>query len=215
MAGSTSTTATKAGPGTEASSARTSSGPSSKWTPELVLVLVKAAPDVIRRRMRESPHKRQVLQDSDVEKVLSLFEEGYAGSLITNKFDSLVKSLCKPNENKRTHTWVQYQPLFRILAQHTVALRCAESLELPQTGFYEGIKFELDTTSATVGESPGRVHREDGPLPHRYRPAPARPPGWLLTPVVRPTAPCLRRVQHQALELEGRGVSTIITTLRR
>ena len=24
------------------------------------------------------------------------------------RYDSLVKSLCKPNENKRTHTWVQY-----------------------------------------------------------------------------------------------------------
>ena len=32
------------------------------------------------------------------------------------------------------------QPLFRILPQHTVALRCAKSLELPsKRGFYEGI----------------------------------------------------------------------------
>ena len=30
------------------------------------------------------------------------------------------------------------QSLFRILAQHTVALRCAESLELPQNGFLRG-----------------------------------------------------------------------------
>ena len=30
------------------------------------------------------------------------------------------------------------QPLFRILPQHTVALRCAKSLELPQNGFLRG-----------------------------------------------------------------------------
>ena len=30
------------------------------------------------------------------------------------------------------------QPLFRILAQHTVALKCAKSLELPQNGFLRG-----------------------------------------------------------------------------
>ena len=30
------------------------------------------------------------------------------------------------------------QSLFRILAQHTVALKCAKSLELPQNGFLRG-----------------------------------------------------------------------------
>ena len=30
------------------------------------------------------------------------------------------------------------QPLFRILPQHTVALRCAKTLELPQNGFLRG-----------------------------------------------------------------------------
>ena len=30
------------------------------------------------------------------------------------------------------------QSLFRILPQHTVALRCAKSLELPQNGFLRG-----------------------------------------------------------------------------
>ena len=31
------------------------------------------------------------------------------------------------------------QSLFRILPQHTVARRCAKSLDLPQNGFCEGI----------------------------------------------------------------------------
>ena len=34
--------------------------------------------------------------------------------------------------------WVHIQSLFRILPQHTVALRCAKSLELPQNGFLRG-----------------------------------------------------------------------------
>ena len=41
-----------------------------------------------------------------------------------HKNDSLVKSLCRPNKYKRTHARVQFQSLFRILAQHTVVLKC-------------------------------------------------------------------------------------------
>ena len=35
------------------------------------------------------------------------------------------------------------QSLFRILPQHTVALRCAKSLELPQNGFLRGNQLYL------------------------------------------------------------------------
>ena len=33
------------------------------------------------------------------------------------------------------------QPLFRILPQHTVALKCTKALELPQTGFLRGNQY--------------------------------------------------------------------------
>ena len=56
-----------------------------EFGPETVLVLVKASPEVIRRRMSESPHGRQVIQDKDVEQVLRRFEEAYEGSSISQK----------------------------------------------------------------------------------------------------------------------------------
>jgi len=56
-----------------------------EFGPETVLVLVKASPEVIRRRMMESPHGRQVIQDKDVELVLQRFEEAYQGSSIPQK----------------------------------------------------------------------------------------------------------------------------------
>jgi len=37
-----------------------------RYAPDTVLVLVEAAPEVIRRRMRESPHQNAVLQEKDV-----------------------------------------------------------------------------------------------------------------------------------------------------
>ena len=39
------------------------------------------------------------------------------------------------------------QSLFRILPQHTVALRCAKSLELPQNGFLRGNQYLLKVLS--------------------------------------------------------------------
>ena len=55
--------------------------------PDTVLVLVKASPDVIRRRMAENPHENGLVKDEDVERVLEAFQEQYDESFIRKKFD--------------------------------------------------------------------------------------------------------------------------------
>ena len=57
-----------------------------KSTPDTVLVLVKASPEVIARRMKEDPHQNGVLQEKDITHVLQKFEEEYDASLISQKF---------------------------------------------------------------------------------------------------------------------------------
>ena len=42
--------------------------------PDTVNILVKASPDVIRRRMKESPHENGIVQETDIEQVLQRFE---------------------------------------------------------------------------------------------------------------------------------------------
>ena len=54
--------------------------------PETVLVLLKAAPDVIRQRQRENPHPWCLLKEKDVEQVLERFEEEYTRSRIRRRF---------------------------------------------------------------------------------------------------------------------------------
>ena len=54
--------------------------------PEMVLVLVKASADVIRKRMKEAPHRHQVLREADVEHVSQRFEEEFERSTIRSKF---------------------------------------------------------------------------------------------------------------------------------
>ena len=56
-----------------------------EYAPETVLVLVKASPAVIERRMKESPHVRGVLQERDVDRVLLEFESLFESSLLPNK----------------------------------------------------------------------------------------------------------------------------------
>ena len=56
-----------------------------EFAPETVLVLVKASPEVLRRRMNESPHQRQVIEDKDIELVLQSFEEAFEASTIPQK----------------------------------------------------------------------------------------------------------------------------------
>jgi len=53
--------------------------------PEIVLVLLKASPEVIVRRMRENPHPRCILQEKDVEFVLGRFQEEFTNSTIIRK----------------------------------------------------------------------------------------------------------------------------------
>ena len=56
------------------------------FRPDAVLILVEAAPDVIRKRMAESPHPYPVVPEEDVEHILQRFEEEYENSLIQQKF---------------------------------------------------------------------------------------------------------------------------------
>lgn len=53
--------------------------------PGTVLVLLKADPGVIRRRMKEAPHTHPIVRDQDVEQVLARFEEEFEASLIQRR----------------------------------------------------------------------------------------------------------------------------------
>ncbi len=72
--------------GQRSSYARHVEGRVMQRAPHSVLVLVKASPDVIRRRMKEDPHRRQIVREKDIEHVLGRFEEAYESSLIRTKF---------------------------------------------------------------------------------------------------------------------------------
>ena len=53
---------------------------------DTVLILQKASPEVIAKRLRETPHKHPVLREQDIEHVLQRFEEEYEQSLLDRKF---------------------------------------------------------------------------------------------------------------------------------
>ena len=54
--------------------------------PDMVLVLMKASPEVILKRMRSNPHEKSLLQEKDVEFVLARFQEEFDNSLIDRRF---------------------------------------------------------------------------------------------------------------------------------
>jgi len=58
-----------------------------KKAPNTVLILIKADPEIIRKRMRENPHQNGLVQDKDVEFVLQRFQEEYDRSSIKNRFE--------------------------------------------------------------------------------------------------------------------------------
>ena len=54
--------------------------------PDTVLVLVKAGPEIIARRLKDKPKPRNILKPQDIEHVLRRFQEEYDDSLVMNKF---------------------------------------------------------------------------------------------------------------------------------
>jgi hypothetical protein len=56
-----------------------------KYTPQIVLIHVKAAPEVIARRMRENPHPHSLVKPEDIELVLRRFDEEFKRSIIPRK----------------------------------------------------------------------------------------------------------------------------------
>jgi hypothetical protein len=54
--------------------------------PDTVLILLRAQPEVIVRRMAEARHEWQIVQEKDVEFVLQRFEEEYEASILPGKF---------------------------------------------------------------------------------------------------------------------------------
>ena len=58
-----------------------------RFTPEMTLVLVKASPEVIARRMHESSHDPSVIQEKDIELVLARFQEEFEASRLKNKIE--------------------------------------------------------------------------------------------------------------------------------
>ncbi len=53
--------------------------------PDTLLVLVKAEPEVIARRMKGHPHQNGIVQEEDIELVLQRFEEEFEKSAILHK----------------------------------------------------------------------------------------------------------------------------------
>lgn len=57
-----------------------------RLSPDIVLILVTASPDVVVERMRREPHDYQVIKESDVPYLLQRFNEEYEQSIIEKKF---------------------------------------------------------------------------------------------------------------------------------
>ena len=57
-----------------------------EFAPDMPLVLVKASPETIARRMKENPHPNGLLKEPDIEKVLEEFETEFERSSMRNKF---------------------------------------------------------------------------------------------------------------------------------
>ena len=57
-----------------------------QFAPDMPLVLLRASPETIARRMKESPHHNAVLREPDIQRVLDEFEMEFEKSAIGNKF---------------------------------------------------------------------------------------------------------------------------------
>ena len=58
-----------------------------RFAPETVRVFVKASPEVISRRLKESPHANGILKEKDVEEAVRRFEDAANGAQSRRKFE--------------------------------------------------------------------------------------------------------------------------------
>ena len=65
--------------------------------PDTVMVLLRADPDVIRRRMKADPHHNGVLQEDDIGYAVERFDEEFKYSLVTRKL-TLDTTLSTPSD---------------------------------------------------------------------------------------------------------------------
>mgnify|MGYP001461916106 CR=1 FL=1 len=85
--------------------------------PDTVLVHVKASADVIRKRLKENPHKFSLLQDKDIETVLTGFAHHYEVSFLRHKFEidtstsSIGESICEFGKKNNFETIISLQPI--------------------------------------------------------------------------------------------------------
>ena len=56
-----------------------------KKAPDTVLILLKATPEIIKERIKTTPHTRTVLKEEDIQSVIDEFEEEFRSSFIRNK----------------------------------------------------------------------------------------------------------------------------------
>lgn len=56
-----------------------------RFAPDVILVHLKASPEVIAGRMREQPHRNSPLKERDIPQVIKLFDEAVARSTISRK----------------------------------------------------------------------------------------------------------------------------------
>jgi hypothetical protein len=57
-----------------------------KYTPQTVLILLKATNETIAKRMHEAPHKYQVIAEKDIDLIQRKFEEWYQKSKFQHRF---------------------------------------------------------------------------------------------------------------------------------
>ncbi len=93
-----------------------------KFAPETVLILVKASPEVIAKRMKENPHKYPVVPERDIADVLQKFEEAYQNSSIKSKI-MLDTSTATVDEtvaefSEKIQPYLSESELMRLLPSH-------------------------------------------------------------------------------------------------
>ena len=75
--------------------------------PDTVLVLVKASPDVIRKRIKECPQEYQIIKDEDIETLLSEFEYHFKRSRVGSLGKKIILDTSKSSVSETLKEFVE------------------------------------------------------------------------------------------------------------